>query len=164
MAAIVAFREEHATGVIALIASIFAEYALTFDLAGYDADLTRIHTTYRDAGGAFWVLEDDGRVVGTVAVVPRSPAEVEIKRVYLEAALRGRGWGRKLTEHAIAWAVAHGHTRARLWSDVRFDRAHVMYERLGFLRTGIRDCDDIDKSREYGYEKSLSGRISSGAA
>jgi len=158
MAAIVEFRDEHVIGIHALIGGVFAEYALTFELAGYDSDLTRIHTKYRDAGGAFWVLEDEGRVVGTVAVVPLSAAEVEIKRVYLDAALRGQGWGRRLTEHAIAWAVAHGRTRARLWSDTRFDRAHVMYERLGFLRTGMRDCDDIDKSREYGYEKSLSRR------
>jgi putative acetyltransferase len=155
MAAIVDFRDEHATGVIALIASIFAEYRLTFDIDDYDADLTRIHATYRGAGGAFWVLEDDGRVVGTVAVVPLSPAEAEIKRVYLDAALRGRGWGRTLTEHAIGWAVAHGHSHARVWSDVRFDRAHVMYQRLGFTQTGMRDCDDIDKSREYGFEKTL---------
>ncbi len=162
MPAIAEFRDEHAPGVHALIGGVFAEYDLTFDLAGYDADLTRIHAKYRGAGGAFWVLEDGGRVVGTVAVVPLSPAEVEIKRVYLDAALRGQGWGRRLTEHAIAWAVAHGHTRARLWSDMKFDRAHVMYERLGFLRTGVRDCDDIDKSREYGYEKALS--LTSGAA
>jgi putative acetyltransferase len=162
MTAIVEFRDEHAVGIHTLIGGVFAEYTLTFDLAGYDSDLTRIHAKYRDAGGAFWVLEDDERVAGTVAVVPLSPAEVEIKRVYLDAALRGRGWGRKLTEHAIGWAVAHGHTRARLWSDVRFDRAHVMYERLGFTRTGMRDCADIDQSREYGYEKVL--RVTSGAA
>jgi hypothetical protein len=49
----------------------------------------------------------------------------------------------------------HGHTRARLWSDVKFTRSHVMYERLGFARTGIRDCDDVDQSREYGFEKAL---------
>jgi hypothetical protein len=30
-----------------------------------------------------------------------------------------------------------------------------MYERLGFARTGIRDCDDVDQSREYGFEKAL---------
>jgi hypothetical protein len=30
-----------------------------------------------------------------------------------------------------------------------------MYERLGFARTGIRDCDDIDRSREYGFRREL---------
>ena len=157
MPTIVPFEERHGPAVLALIESIFAEYGMTFDPAGYDADLTRIHAKYRDAGGAFWVLEEDGHVVGTVAVVPLSPTEVEIKRVYVDASLRGRGWGKTLMEHALAWARAHGHRHVRLWSDVKFTRAHVMYERLGFGRTGIRDCEDIDASREHGYEMPLPG-------
>ena len=152
---IVAFEERHTDGVLKLIGSIFAEYRLTFEPAGYDADLTRIEDAYMRSGGAFWVLVDGDRVVGTVAVVPHSPSEVEIKRVYLDASLRGKGVGRKLVEHAIAWAVERGHTRAALWSDVKFTRAHAMYERLGFVRVGIRDCDDVDQSREHGYEKVL---------
>ena len=76
--------------------------------------------------------------------------------MYLHASLRGNGLGRLLVEHAIGWAVAHGHTRVRLWSDVKFTRSHVMYERLGFSRTGIRSCDDLDRSHEYGFEKPLS--------
>jgi putative acetyltransferase len=155
MAAIVPFEERHADGVLDLIGSVFAEYRLTFEPAGYDADLTQISGNYFRAGGAFWVLEDDRRVVGTVAVVPLSPSEAEIKRVYLDGSLRGRGWGRALVEYAISWAAMHGHTKVRLWSDVKFERSHVMYERLGFVRTGIRNCDDIDQSREYGFEKVL---------
>jgi putative acetyltransferase len=155
MAEIVPYEERHADGVLELIGGVFAEYELTFEPAGYDADLTRIPDIYFRSGGAFWVLEDDGQVLGTVAVLPLSPAEVEIKRVYLDTGLRGRGWGRALVEHALGWAAVHGHTRARLWSDVKFTRSHVMYERLGFARTGIRDCDDVDQSREYGFEKAL---------
>ena len=166
MLAIVALEARHVDAVLALIGSIFAEYGLTFDPTGYDADLTRIETKYREAGGDFWVLENDGRVVGTVAVVPLSSAEVEIKRVYLDASLRGQGWGRRLVEHALAWARARGYGRARLWSDVKFTRAHVMYERLGFVRTGIRDCEDLDHSREHGYEMPVpsSGGATPGAA
>src|SRR5207249_772391 len=134
---------------------VFAEYGLTFEPSGYDADLTRIPGSYCRAGGAFWVLEEDGRVVGTIAVVPVSADVVEIKRVYLDASLRGRGLGRMLVEHASSWAAGRGHTRVKLWSDVKFTRSHVLYERLGFVRTVIRDCDDIDRSREYGFEKAL---------
>ena len=167
MASIVPFEARHVDAILALIGSVFAEYGLTFDPSGYDADLTRIEMKYRDAGGDFWVLEEDGRVVGTVAVVPLSTAEVEVKRVYLDASLRGQGWGRRLVEHTLAWARARGHERVRLWSDVKFTRAHVMYERLGFVRTGIRDCEDLDHSREHGYEMPLSARrgdATSGAA
>ncbi len=155
MPGIIPFDERHTDGVIALIGGVFAEYGLTFEPAGYDADLTRIAGTYCRAGGAFWVLEDEGRVVGTIGVVPLSPIEVEIKRVYLEASLRGQGWGRVLLEHAMGWAAEHGHTHVRLWSDVKFERSHGMYERLGFTRTGIRDCDDVDQSQEYRFEKPL---------
>ena len=157
MVSIVPFEARHVNAILGLIGSIFAEYGLTFDPTGYDADLNRIEVKYRDAGGDFWVLEDDGRVAGTVAVVPLSATDVEIKRVYLDASLRGQGWGSRLVEHALAWARARGHGRARLWSDVKFTRAHVMYERLGFVRTGIRDCDDIDRSREHGYEMPVPG-------
>ena len=155
MRVIVPYEERHGPGVLTLIGEIFVEYGLTFDPAGYDADLTRIPAAYHHAGGSFWVLEHDARVAGTVAVLPCSPAEVEIKRVYLEAALRGRGWGKRLVEHAVRWAGARGHRSVVLWSDVKFERSHVMYERLGFERTGIRDCQDIDQSREYRFEKRL---------
>lgn len=90
---IVPFEEHHGPGVLALIGGVFREYGLTFEPGGYDADLTRIPGSYFLAGGAFWVLEDDGQVVGTVAIVPIGVAEVEIKRVYLDSSLRGRGWG-----------------------------------------------------------------------
>ena len=155
MPGIVTFEERHTDGVIALIGGVFAEYGLTFEPAGYDADLTRILGTYCRAGGAFWVLEDEARVVGTVGVVPLSSAEVEIKRVYLDPSLRGQGWGRTLVEHAMTWAAERGFTQVRLWSDVKFERSHVMYQRLGFVRTGIRDCDDADRSQEFRFEKAL---------
>ena len=151
----VSFEEKYTGGVLELIGGIFAEYGLTFEPAGYDADLTRIPDAYLSSGGAFWVLLDGGQVVGTVAVVPLSSSEVEIKRVYLHASLRGQGFGRKLVEHAREWARERGYTKVTLWSDVHFTRSHLLYEKLGFVRVGIRDCDDIDQSREYGFEKIL---------
>ena len=156
MVAIVSFEQQHEEGVLGLIGGVFAEYGLTFEPSGYDLDLTDVPGTYCRPGGAFWVLEEDGDVMGTVAVVPKSATEVEIKRVYLHPSLRGQGWGRALVEHAVAWAAGHGYTRVTLWSDVKFTKSHVMYQRLGFVRGGIRDCDDIDRSREYFFEKTLS--------
>ena len=155
MPVIVPYEERHGRGVLSLIGDVFVEYGLTFEPAGYDADLTRILATYHEPGGGFWVLEHEDRVAGTVGVLPLSPSEAEIKRVYLKAALRGQGWGRALVEHALQWARARGHLKVVLWSDVKFERSHVMYERLGFARTGIRDCHDLDQSREYRFEKSL---------
>jgi len=155
MSDIVRFHERHGQGVLRLIGGVFAEYGLTFDPLGYDVDLTRIHDEYVSRGGEFWVLEHEGVVHGTVAVVPVSAVAVEIKRVYVHPALRGQGVGRRLVEHAIGWAAGRGHHHITLWSDVKFATSHRMYERLGFVRTGMRDCDDLDRSCEYGFEKRL---------
>jgi putative acetyltransferase len=155
MVVIVPFEGRHEAGVLGLIGSVFTEFGLTFEPAGYDADLTSIPGTYFRAGGAFWVLEREGHVAGTVGVLPLSPRDIEIKRVYLHPSLRGQGLGRALVEHAVGWVAGRGYARVKLWSDVKFTRSHVMYERLGFVRTVIRDCDDVDRSREYGFEKAL---------
>ena len=70
---IVPFEEAHGDAVMTLIGEVFAEYGMTFEPAGFDADLTAIAAHYPAAGGWFAVLLDDGRVVGSVGVVPRDP-------------------------------------------------------------------------------------------
>ena len=53
MPAIVPYEERHGRGVLTLIGGVFVEYGLTFEPAGYDADLTRVLATYHDGGGGF---------------------------------------------------------------------------------------------------------------
>ena len=153
---IVPFAPPHAPGVIDVIGTVFAEYGMTFDPDDFDADLRDIERNYIALGGVFSVLLDGGRVVGTVAAVPKSETACEIKRLYLLAPLRGRGQGRALMEHVLGWARAAGFREAIAWSDVRLLTAHVVYDRLGFERIGERQVEDIDKSRELGFSKRLS--------
>jgi RimJ/RimL family protein N-acetyltransferase len=54
----------------------------------------------------------------------------------------------------IGWCRAVGIDRLVLWSDTRFDRAHRLYEGMGFTRTGERELpDDPNDTREFGYER-----------
>jgi GNAT superfamily N-acetyltransferase len=154
-ATIVPFELGHAPGAAQVIGAVFREYGATFDLSGFDADLTDIPRHYLASGGCFVVLEDSGRVVGTAAAVPHSGATCEVKRVYLLAEYRGRGHGRALLEHVLGWAEGGGYLVALAWSDTRFTIAHRVYERLGFVRFGERTLDDLDRSREYGFAKRL---------
>ena len=155
MSAIVPFEPRHAPGAVRVIGAVFRDYGVTFDLFEFDADLTDIPRHYLASGGCFVVLEDDGRVVGTAAAVPHSPATCEVKRVYLLSEYRGRGHGRALLEHVLGWAERAGYLVALAWSDTRFATAHGVYERLGFVRFGERTLDDLDRSREYGFKKRL---------
>ncbi|MGH7391578.1 MAG: GNAT family N-acetyltransferase [Candidatus Rokuibacteriota bacterium] len=146
---------EHHAEALALIGAVYAEYGMTFEPEDWDRDLRDIAGHYGDTGGAFWVLLDDGRVVGTVAMVPLDPVTVEMKRVYLHPDYRGRGLGRALLEHAMGWAAAAGHRAVVAWSDVRLIHAHPVYDRLGFHRIGERTVDDADRSHEIGFHKAL---------
>src|SRR5262245_8468944 len=148
---IVPFEPAHASGVLDVIGSVFVEYGMTFDPENFDSDLLDIERHYAEAGGAFYVLVDQRRVVGTVAAVPKDTATAEIKRLYLRPTYRGRGQGRALPEHILDW-IRQGEYRAAIaWSDVRLETAHKVYDRLGFERIGERVIDDIDQSQEYGF-------------
>ena len=147
------FAAQHAEDVLHVIGSTFLEHGMVFDLPGYDSDLLDIPRHYLAAGGAFVVLVDAGRVVGTAGGIPRPDGVYEIKRVYLLPGYRGRGHGRALVEHIMARAVEAAAREVIAWSDVRLGVAHQVYERLGFQRFGERITDDIEHSREYGFRK-----------
>jgi putative acetyltransferase len=152
---IVPFDEAHAASVLEVIGTVFREYAMTFDPSGFDADLRDVRRYYAEHEGAFWVLEDGSRVVGTVAVVSAGPDECEVKRLYLLPGYRGRGFGRVLVEQVLDWAATSGRARIVAWSDVRLATAHAVYERMGFIRFGERTVQDIDRSREVGFALEL---------
>jgi putative acetyltransferase len=151
---IVPFAPGHAAGVVALIRAVFDEYAMTFDLDGFDADLRDVPGSYAGGGGAFWVLLD-GTVVGSAGIVPRDGRTCELKRLYLRPAYRGGGHGRRLIEVATGWAREHGCREIVAWSDVRLAAAHHVYRRLGFEPMGERVCADVDQSRELGFRLAL---------
>jgi putative acetyltransferase len=149
------FAPAHASGVLDVIGAVFVEYTMTFDPSDFDSDLLDIQRHYAERGGVFSVVVDDGRVVGTVAAVPKSETTCELKRLYLLPAYRGRGHGRALMEHILGWARGAGFREAVAWSDVRLETAHKVYDRMGFERVGERVIDDIDQSHELGFRKRL---------
>ena len=148
-------RAEDAPEVISLIGRVFAEYGFIFEPADELPDLLAFAQHYVAPRGAFFVIRDQGQVVGAVGVEQLGESSAELHRLYLDAALRGRGLGRALVEAVIAWCRAGAIKHLLLWSDTRFDRAHVLYARMGFQRTGERTLNDVNHTREYRYERAL---------
>ncbi len=147
-----------AADVIELIHRVFDEYGLIWDPEDEFWDLLADDFPYLAPRGALWVARGaDGRVVGSIAAERIDAAAVELHRLYLDAALRGAGHGRRLLLQALAWARSSGCTQALLWADTRFHDARRFYARLGFERTGVRDLDDVNATTEYRYERSLEG-------
>lgn len=139
-------RIRHATrrdgrAVIAVIDRVYREHGDVMDLNGYDRDLVDLVMSYRERGGDFIVLECDGIVRGSHGCLPLDREEriATFRRLYLDAELRGRGYGRRLFDWTLDWARDREFRAVELWSDVRFTGSHSFFEQVyGFRRLGVR--------------------------
>jgi len=73
-------------------------------------------------------------VVGSVALRELTPAERQLKRMYLRPDQRGRGLGRRLLETALEHARADGVSVISLDTSKRMEAARSLYEAYGFRR------------------------------
>jgi putative acetyltransferase len=142
--------------VMLLIGRVFAEYGLLLMPAFEVPDLLRFNAHYVPPQGAFWVVREETRVVGSVGVERLDVRTAELHRLYLDATLRGRGIGRALVETVLDWSRVEGVARLVLWSDTRFEQSHRLYRRLGFEQLGERTVEgDLNDSREYRFERDV---------
>ncbi|WP_245650611.1 GNAT family N-acetyltransferase [Nocardia harenae] len=85
---------------------------------------------YVGAGRA-WVWAEGGHPVGYL-VLDLVDGAAHIDQVSVDPALRGRRIGRRLVDHAVAWAVAHGLTALTLTTFVEVPWNGPYYRTLGF--------------------------------
>jgi GNAT superfamily N-acetyltransferase len=147
---------DDAAGVIALIGRVFVEYGWIWDPPSEVPDLLDFEAHYAAPHGAFWVVTDNGRVVGSAGVDRRGPGLAELHRLYLEPTQRGRGLGDALVGRVLEWCRTESIARLELWSDTRFEHAHRLYLRLGFRQDGERTlAGDLNDTREYRFERDV---------
>lgn len=84
--------------------------------------------------GTFLVARIDGRAVGCGAVRLLDPATVEVKRMYVEPELRGRGVAKEILTHLEAAARELGASRAVLETGVYQDEAIGLYRKAGYVQ------------------------------
>jgi len=158
-------RDSDADGLIALIIRCWADYpGCILDTEHEERELLALASHYASQGGAFWVAEDGGAVVGMAAAVPTDGAW-ELKRLYVHPDRHGYGLGQRLAETAEAHTALAGAQRLVLWTDTRFIRAHRFYEKRSWVRDGpIRALDDLSHTLEFRYSKPLDGVATLGPA
>ena len=84
---------------------------------------------------AYFVAELNGEVLGGGGIFPTQglPADtVELVKLYLLPAARGRGVGKALINHCLEAARANGYARLYLETTEELTQAIPLYEKLGF--------------------------------
>ncbi|MEX2080356.1 MAG: GNAT family N-acetyltransferase [Dehalococcoidia bacterium] len=146
--------ERHGDGPWQVVGTVFAAYG--FEIGEYDEDVARPHEFYVEPAGAFMVAEtDDGRVVGCVGITDEGEGEFRLNRLYTLPEARRVGLGTRLVQWVIDEARKRGAGKLVLFSDVAFEDAHRLYERMGFRRNRFRYAPDHWQSREWGFEMML---------
>ena len=141
--------------VVKLIGDIWAEYGCVLDTSIEEQYLLTPGQYFHERNGEFWVVKAGNRIVATVAVTFNDDNVAELKSLYVHRDQRGSGLGERLTRMAIELAKEQGAREMVLWTDTRFTKAHRLYERMGFAKTGSRRLDDINNTTEFGFSLTL---------
>ena len=129
-----------------------------FDCGGpgfalHDAEVDRMHANYQGADRRYYVVELDGEVQGCGGFAPLDQAPegrriAEVRKMYFDPSLRGRGAGRALLARILDDMRRAGFDEVYLETSSRMARARALYERFGFDEltepwgaTGHTGCD-----------------------
>ena len=131
-----AIREAGSAQDVALARGLFEEYAawLAVDLCfqGFAEELATLPGAYARPLGRLLLAGTPGTAFGCVALRPLDARTGEVKRLYVQPAHRGEGWGRRLVEAIIAAAPVIGYRELKLDTLARMDEARALYAAMGF--------------------------------
>ncbi|NGO00170.1 MarR family transcriptional regulator [Grimontia sp. S25] len=135
-----------------VIRKVSEEYGLTAD-KGYsvaDPTLDVLSESYKADNAAYWVVEQNGKILGGggIAPLPGEEGVCELQKMYFRPELRGRGFARRLAAMAMKFARNQGYHSCYLETTACLKEAIRLYESLGFKRvdaplgnTGHTDCE-----------------------
>ena len=140
----------------AVISTALAEYGLGWEPDEADRDVLAVEEYYLTRGGEFWVIEQQGKIVGTSAYYPcleidgtpshRGKQAVEIRKMYLHPQVRGQGLGKYLLAELERSILARGYSEIWIETASVLTAAVKLYEANGYQpATGVETprCDRV---------------------
>jgi putative acetyltransferase len=132
-----------------VIKNALAEYGLGWEPDGADRDVLAVQEYYLDRGGEFWVIENEGEIIGTSAYYPyphRGEKAIEIRKMYLLPKARGKGLGTYLLGELERSILAHGYQEIWIETASVLTAAVRLYEANEYQpATGVETlrCDRV---------------------
>ena len=90
-------------------------------------------------GGAILLALDEGKPIGTGALIRTGPHEFELAKMAVTGSYRGQGIGRQIAELLIEKARAIGAREVELVSARLLPAATPLYRKLGFVEIPLGD-------------------------
>jgi GNAT superfamily N-acetyltransferase len=103
-------------------------------------DLRTIPLFYQAGQGNFWIALYEGKVIGTIALLDIGHGRGALRKMFVDAAWRGKehGVAQALLNTLVAWAVEHCITEILLGTTEKFIAAHKFYEK--------NRCNEVPKA------------------
>lgn len=82
-----------------------------------------------------WLVELDGRQVGSIAIVGREDGAAQLRWFLVHPDARGHGLGGRLIQECLAFCRAAGYRSVYLWTVAGLEAAAHLYLAAGFRKT-----------------------------
>ncbi len=100
-----------------------------------DESLNDMHAEYDKRRMAYFVVEEDGEIIGCAGIAPLKngdPEICELQKMYFLPVARGRGVGTQMMDHCLAYAKEQGFRKCYLETLPYMKNAIKLYNRTGF--------------------------------
>lgn len=100
-----------------------------------DASLDCMYETYNRPRSVYFVIEDNGEIIGGAGIAPLENGAddiCELQKMYFLPQARGTGMGSKMMQQCLDAAVAFGFKKCYLETISSLKAAQVLYKKSGF--------------------------------
>lgn len=154
MASVVPYRREYREDFERLNRAWIEQY---FEVEEADCEVFRdpVAAIVEPGGEIFFVVED-GKVLGTCAVLPHEPGVYEIAKMAVAPEARGKGYGDLLMEASVDFARRVGAQRLVIVSNTVLTPAIRLYEKHSFVRVPLEEHERFARAN-IRLERELAG-------
>ena len=112
------------------------------------AGLAELVRKFDPARDRLWLVESEGRVIASVAIVGRAKDSAQLRWYLVHPDFRGRGLGRRLLRAAVRFCKSRGRRRIYLWTTGELVAARHLYTGAGFRLTRKKTHDIWGRKNE----------------
>ncbi|WP_297077058.1 GNAT family N-acetyltransferase [uncultured Enterococcus sp.] len=122
--------------------------------AYFDPELTTLYSYYDQAKAAYWVISDQGTIIGGIGIAPLAGVlrTCELQKLYVSSAYQKQGLAQKLMETALSFA-SQQYEVCYLETHHSLEAACRLYERFGFQALSAPLLDTEHQAMDRWYQK-----------